>query len=99
MENFITQLLADQGVDPAMDPAVRAQLVAELTSKANDLINRRLIDAMSDEVVSHFNDLVEDENTDAAAVQQFITTNVPNRDQVVAAALIEFRALYLGEKA
>lgn len=99
MDQFIQQLLHDQGVSDSLDPAVREQLVHELTGRATDFVNRRLIDAMSDETVEQFNALLDDDSLDPAKAQQFVEANVPNKDQVVAAALVEFRALYLGDKA
>lgn len=99
MDDFIQQLLQEQGATDTLDAEVRAQLTQQLTSRAYDFINRRLIDAMSDEVVEHFNTLIDNETTTPEQVQQFVATNVPNKDQVVAAALVEFRALYLGDKA
>ncbi len=99
MDQFIQQLLREQGVSDTMDPEVRAQLTDELTSRATDFVNRRLIDAMSDEVAAQFNAFLDDESVTPEQVQNFVETNVPNREQVVASALVEFRSLYLGDKA
>jgi hypothetical protein len=99
MEQFIQQLLRDQDVPEDLDPEVRVQLVSELTSRASDFLNARLIDAMSDETVEHFNTMLDDDSTTPEQVQNFITTNVSNKDQVIARALAEFRMLYLGDRA
>lgn len=99
MDEYIQKLLRDQGITDTLEPDVRAQLISELTGRANDFLNRRLLDAMSDEAVEQFNKLLNEPSLTTEQVQNFITANVPNRDQVVAAALVEFRALYLGDKA
>ena len=99
MDQFIQQLLLERGVGDAIAPEVREQLTQELTGRATDFINKRVIDAMSDESVDKFNLMLDDPNTTPEAAQQFIAANVPNQDKVVASALVEFRALYLGDKA
>ncbi|CAN5118794.1 hypothetical protein BH09PAT3_BH09PAT3_4590 [soil metagenome] len=99
MDNFIQQLLSDQGVASDINPEVRAQLVQDLSSRATDFVNRGLINAMSDEAVEHFNTMLDDPSITPEQVQQFVDTNVANKEQVVANALVEFRALYLGDKA
>jgi len=99
MEEFVQQLLQDQGVPQDLDPEVRTELASELTNRLSDFLNRRLIDAMSDEAVDEFNNLLDDESADPARVQEFVANHVPNQQQVTTAALREFRQLYLGDKA
>lgn len=99
MEEYIQQLLQDQGVPHDLDPEVRGQLVSDLMSRALDFLNRRLIDSMSDEAVEHFTSLLDNPATDASQVQDFIATNVMDKEKVTADALAEFRVLYLGDKA
>lgn len=99
MDEFINQLLKDSGVPDNLEPEVRAELVKMLTDRATDLINRRIIDAMSDEDAVAFDKFVDAHPGDAAAVQQFVSEHVPNQEQVVAAALLELRTAYLGDKA
>jgi hypothetical protein len=99
MEEFIRQLLQDQGVPEDLSAEVRAQLVAELTGRATDFVNQRLVAAMSEEAVGHFESLLDEEPVDTQKIQDFINTNVPDKEQVAARALVEFRALYLGAKA
>lgn len=97
LTEFVQQLLTDQGFAHP-DPEVRAQLEADLTDSAIRLVNRRLIDAMSEQDVERFNALL-DRDPSPQTVQQFIEQHVPNREQVTALALVEFRQLYLGDKA
>jgi hypothetical protein len=95
LEQFATQLLKEKSLPPNLQPAVYEQMVRDLSERANDLINRRLIDAMTEEQADRFDQLLQT-NPDVRAVQAFIEASVPNRDLVVSSALIEFRNLYLG---
>jgi hypothetical protein len=98
LTEFIQQIMAEQDIPADLDPEVRAQYEADLTERAMDLINRRLIDAMPDQTVGHFNALLDSDPT-PQAVQEFVQYNVPNREYVTTEALLELRRLYLGDKA
>jgi hypothetical protein len=99
MDQFIDKLLQEQGVPDDLDPQVRQELAAELTSRAVDFMNRRLVDAMDENALNDFQALLDTDPTDPAVVQDFITAHVADRDKVIAKALIEFRSIYLGDKA
>jgi hypothetical protein len=99
MDEYIKQLLTDAGVPESTDPEVRQQLESDLLARAHDLINRRLIDAMSDQDAEAFGNLVDESQGNMEVLQQFVDDHVPNRDKVIGAALLEFRALYLGADA
>ena len=99
MEDFINELLVETGVPKGTDPKVRAELVTQLMDRATDSVNRRVIDAMSDQDAETFDKLLDDKPDDIQAVQQFIDDHVPHKEQIVGAALLEFRALYLGPAA
>jgi len=98
IEKFIKQLLEEKGLPPNLEPKVYDQLVKDLSERAVDLINRRLIDAMSDEQAQQFDELLASQPDNVAAAQDFIQKNLPTQDQIVVAALGEFRQLYLGPK-
>ena len=99
MDNFIDEILAQSGAKASADPEVEAQLKADLTERAAALINRRLVDALTDEQTDKLNQLLDDQPDNVEAFQQFIIDNLPDKDQIVAAALYEFRVLYLGSEA
>jgi hypothetical protein len=98
MEQFILQLLADKGLPEGLDEDVRQQLVKDLVSRAADLVNRRMIEAMSEQDVNAFNELL-DGDPSPEQVQQFIEAHVPEKEEVASRALLEFRSLYLGAAA
>lgn len=99
MDEYIQQLLNDAGVPESTDSGVLDQLKADLIARSNEFVNRQLIDALSDEDAVAFDKLLDEKPDDIMAIQQFITDHIPNKDQVVGAALLEFRALYLGTAA
>ena len=98
LTEFVQQLIAEQGYTRPIDPEVMEQLEADLSSRAIDLINRRVLEAMPEQTLSHFEALL-DSDASQEAMQEFIEYNVPNREYVIAQALLEFRQLYLGDKA
>ena len=99
MDNFINDLLVQTGAQSSADPEVEAELKAELTERCANLINKRLIEALTDDQTGQLNNMLDNNPNDPEAFQQFITDSLPNKDQVVAATLYEFRALYLGSEA
>ena len=98
IENFIKQLLDEKGLPPNLEPKVYDQLVKDLSGRAIDLVNRRLIDAMSDEQAEQFDKLLAEHPDDVRAATEFVKKSVPNQEEVTVAALAEFRQLYLGNK-
>ena len=99
VDEYINRLLQEAGLPDDLDPEVRAGLVNSLTGRAADLINRRLIDAMSFETAQEFEKLIDDHPDDGAMMQGFIDQHVPDKNKIVAAALLELRTQYLGDKA
>ena len=99
MDNFIDELLSQTGAHASADPEVEAELKLELAERCANLINKRLIEALNDEHTERLNVLLDEQPDNAEAFQKFITESLPNKDQIVAATLYEFRALYLGSEA
>jgi hypothetical protein len=99
MDEFINQLLQDKGTPTTVDPEVRAQLVQDLSVRADKMINRYLIDALSEEDALAFEKIIDEQPDNLGAMQEFIDAHVPNKSQVVGMALLEFRSIYLGAKA
>ncbi|HVX58843.1 MAG TPA: DUF5663 domain-containing protein [Candidatus Saccharimonadales bacterium] len=98
LEQFAEQLLSQKGMPGNIDPEVKAQMVKDLAARAEDYLNRKLIDSLSDDQVAQFNQLL-DSDPSAEAVQEFIDKNVANKQELTTSALLEFQELYLGPKA
>ncbi len=99
MDEFIKQLLKDSGVSDDMDAAVREQLQKDLTDRLTDFLNKRIVESMDEKTLAEFEQVIDQNGDDAAKIQTFIEQNVANREQIAASAILEFRALYLGDKA
>jgi hypothetical protein len=95
LDQYVQQLLTERGMSHP-DPAVRAEMVEELTERVDDFVNRRIIDAMSERDAARFVDLLERGNPTPQSVQSFVAQHVPNREQVARDALQDFRKQYLG---
>lgn len=96
LEEFIKDMLKEKGLPDDLDPKIYNQVVKDLVDRAKALINRRLIDAMSDEQLAKFNKLIET-GPDEKAVQGFIDANLAYKEQITANALYELRQIYLRE--
>ena len=99
MDDYIQRLMQEQGIPGGLDPEVRAELTAELTDRAISFMNQRLVSAMTDDVANRGAEVAANGQTGDEVLQKFIEENVPNKDQVLAMALSDFRTLYLGDKA
>ena len=96
MDEFLDNLLAQIGALQTADPEVVEQLKADMSERVAALINRRLIDALPDDKVTGLETLLDEQPNNVEAYQQFINDNLPNKQEIVNATLLEFRALYLG---
>jgi hypothetical protein len=99
MEAYILQLLHDAGTPDNLDPQTHDRLVQDLTSRAAQLINRRLLESLSEDDARELDRLTDEQPDNAQLVQTFIEAHVPNSQQVITQALVEFRELYLGNHA
>jgi DNA replication protein DnaD len=96
IEQFVKQLLQEKNLPENLDEEVYNKLVSDLTTRVEDLINRRIIESLNEEQLGHFEHLIDTEPENTEAVQKFIEENVKNREEITTAALMEFRELYLG---
>lgn len=99
MDDFVNQLLKDINVPDSMDPEVKKEMTEELRNRADKFVLSRMLDAMSDQDLDEFDKLSAEKPDDADSLRQFLDNHVPEKDRVMAAALLEFRAAFLGTKA
>ena len=99
MDDFVNQLLKDINMPDSMDPEVKKDLFDSLRDRADRFVMRRMLDTMSDEDLESFEKLTTDKPEDIESARKFLDDHVPNRDRVMAAAMLEFRAAFLGAKA
>jgi hypothetical protein len=100
MDQFIDQLMKDASFGKDLAPEILEQVRKDLTTRATDMVNRYIIDSMSDDVFKQFEAMVNQEgDLDPKTVQDFIEKNVPNREEIATRALLEFRTVYMGANA
>ncbi len=96
LEQFVDKLLEEKQIE-GITPEIRAQMKLDLLSRVEDRINAALIANMNPDQMKEFDALLETNNE--TEVQQFLKTNIPDLETVLATALINFRATYIGTNA
>jgi hypothetical protein len=99
MDEYLNDLLSQTGALQTADQDVLTQLKSDLSERVTALINRRLIDALPEEKVAELERMLDEQPDNVEAYQQFMVENLPNRQEIVNATLLEFRVLYLGADA
>jgi hypothetical protein len=93
---IIEQMLRETGVTiEKLGGQVYGQLVIDLTKRLNDLINYRLIEALSDADTAALSVLTKKKSVDARQVAAFIDARVPNKQEIVNKAVAEFKNRYI----
>lgn len=90
---FAKDLLREKGIN-GLDKDVYEGLVDEVSTIASQLVNKRIIDSMTDEQMNEFNKLIGSKPSESE-VQKFIDSNVANKHFIAAEALLEFKEMYL----
>lgn len=93
IDQFVDKLLEEKNL-PELGPEVLAEMKKDLVSRVEDRINTALIFNMSPEQLQRFNQLLDSDNE--SETQAFLKTEIPDLETVIASALINFRATYLG---
>ena len=93
VEQFVDRLLAEKKL-ANLEPETLQQAKADLAARAEDKIKAAIFDNIPADKLEEFNRLME--QPDAEALQSFIKASIPDLEQLVAQALMEFRASYLG---
>lgn len=96
LDAFVATMLAEKqlpGIDK--DEELKAQVQADLKKDLLQEIDRALVNALSDEKLAEFNALLDDPNTNAEVVQNFIKNSGVDINAVTIRTMVGFRALYL----
>jgi len=96
LDQFILDILEQKQL-PGITPEVKAQLVTDLKQRLLDQIDRAIIDALPDDKMDQFNDLL-DNSADDAQVQEFMVSAGVDVKQVAIDTMLRFRSLYLGTR-
>lgn len=94
LDKFIDEIITTKNLSGINDD-VRAQLIADMKERLIDQINRALIDALPDDKLSEFNNLLDSEDVSDDMVQHFISNSGVDIKKVTVGTMLLFRDLYL----
>lgn len=94
LDDFINEILNKKQL-PGMNEDVRADVIDDMKTSLLDQINRALIDALPDDKLDEFQQLLDDEAVNDDAIQDFIQRSGVDVSAVTATTLLRFRDLYL----
>jgi len=89
---FVERLVEEKGIRN-VDPEVREQIKKDLTDRVEDRVNAVILEKMPPAKLEEFSTIV-DRGSEADA-ESFCAANIPNLDQHIAVALLQFRDSYL----
>ncbi len=94
LDTFIQDIIEAKQLTGLTDEA-RGGLVEEMRERLLDMINRALIEALPEEKVVEFSQLLDQETVSDEQVQQFIAESGVDVEKVTAKTMLAFRTLYL----
>ena len=92
IELFINRLVEEKKFKD-LTPEVTDQIKEDLRKRVEDRVNAAILNNLPEDKLAEFEKLVE--KGDLEEVQTFCSKNIPELDQVIAAALLEFRKIYI----
>lgn len=94
LDKFIGEILTKKNLSGITDD-VRAQLVTDMKERLLDQINRALVEALPDDKLEEFNNLLDSGDVNDDEVQQFISQSGVDVKKTTIATMLLFRDLYL----
>ena len=96
LSKFISDIIDANGYK-TLDSDVRRQLEQDLKNRLIDQINRAVLEALPENKIDGFNDLL-DRGASQQEVQQYIATSGVDTKKITLETMLRFRSLYLGDK-
>lgn len=94
LNTFAERLIQEKGI-AGLPIEVMNQLRDDLASRAEDLINAQVLAHMPEDKLEDFEKVLNEK--DDEKIQAFCNENIKNLDEVVAAAMLKLKKIYLGE--
>lgn len=94
LDSFLEEIINKKNLSGVNDD-VRQQLTADLRASLLDQINRAIIEALPEEKLDEFNQLLDKDGISDADVQQFISQSGVDIETVTARTMLRFRDFYL----
>jgi hypothetical protein len=89
---FVNRLVEEKNLS-IDDTEVLTQIKMDLLDRVEDRINATILEKMPPEKLESFNNLLDQSSEEE--IQAFCVENIPNLDEVIAKALVEFKDTYL----
>lgn len=96
LSKFISDIIDAKGYK-TLDSDVRRQLEQDLKNRLLDQIDRAVLEALPENKIDGFNDLL-DRGASQQEVQQYIATSGVDTEKITLETMLRFRSLYLGDK-
>ena len=96
LSKFISDIIDAKGYK-TLDSDVRRQLEQDLKNRLIDQINRAVLEALPENKIDGFNDLL-DRGASQQEDQQYIATSGDDTKKITLETMLRFRSLYLGDK-
>lgn len=96
ISKFISDIIDAKGYK-TLDSDVRRQLEQDLKNRLLDQIDRAVLEALPENKIDGFNDLL-DCGASQQEVQQYIATSGVDTKKITLETMLRFRSLYLGDK-
>lgn len=96
ISKFISDIIDAKGYK-TLDSDVRQQLEQDLKNRLLDQIDRAVLEALPENKIDGFNDLL-DRGASQQEVQQYIATSGVDTKKITLETMLRFRSLYLGDK-
>ena len=92
LNEFVQRLIQEKNFQN-LDEEILKQLASDLSERVEDRINATILQNMPPVKLEIFNDLLD--SATEGEIQLFCQDNIPNLDEVIAEALVDFRNTYL----
>ncbi|MCR4312041.1 MAG: DUF5663 domain-containing protein [Candidatus Uhrbacteria bacterium] len=94
LEVFVERLLEEKGL-ANVEPNVLAEMRQDLLERVGERINAEMLAALAPDKVEQLNEMLDGDQSDEQ-IREFFFANVPNFQEVLTTAIMNFRSAYLG---
>lgn len=96
LDIYVDRLIQERQF-PELDQSVMAEIKSDLMRRAENHVNATILAHIPPDQLEGFEKLI-DTNASREELDRFCRTHIPNLDEVVAAGLLRFKQVYLGNK-
>lgn len=95
MRTYISNLLEDAGISN-LDPDLKEEMIHEVYMRLDKYITSVIVENMQSEDIETFIKMNDDKKSQEE-VQNFLIQKIPNVQEVMTKAFVDFRDIYLGK--